>query len=115
MSSRSPWAVRALSAALLLSVQSVAFRAGAAEDAQALFDQGLKDMLAGRFSSGCSLISESQKLDPRPGTLFTLAECYSKAGKFATAINHYAEFLAMHAALPAKEQRSQRERAEVSA
>src|SRR6185503_9546195 len=63
---------------------------------------------------GCSLIAESEKLDPRPGTLFTLAECYAKAGKLATALAHYGDFLAMHAALPPEEQRSQRERAEIS-
>ena len=110
---RYPLLVRALFLAAFFGVQGVSLRAGA-DDAQALFDRGLKDMLAGRYSSGCNLISESQKLDPRPGTLFTLAECYAKAGKIASALNHYGDFLAMHAALPADEQRSQRERAEIS-
>src|SRR6185436_17789381 len=90
--------VRRLCVAALLVAETVTVSARA-DDAQALFDRGLKDMLAGRYSTGCSLIAESEKLDPRPGTLFTLAECYAKAGKLATALAHYGDFLAMHAAL----------------
>jgi hypothetical protein len=77
-----------------------------ADDAEALFERGVKDMLAGRYDSGCPAIAESQKLDPRPGTIFTLAECEAKWGKVASAYAHYGEYLALK--LPADGKQGQR-------
>jgi hypothetical protein len=74
-----------------------------ADDAGALFDRGVKDMLAGRYDTGCPAIAESQKLDPRPGTLFTLAECEAKWGKVASAYGHYGDYLALKLAPDAKQ------------
>jgi len=61
--------------------------------AEALFKRGVEDMRAGRFEAACPLIAESRRLDPRPGSLFTLAECEAHAGLAATAVVHYREFL----------------------
>ena len=55
----------------------------------ALFQKGIDDLAAGRYDIACPAIAESLRLDPRPGTLFTLAECYSKAGKVASAVVRY--------------------------
>jgi tetratricopeptide (TPR) repeat protein len=70
-----------------------------AADPQALFDKGVADMEAGRFETACPAIEESYTLDPRPGTLFTLAECESKRGRIATALRHYDDYLAAYGAL----------------
>ncbi|HEX7670810.1 MAG TPA: hypothetical protein VF395_14545, partial [Polyangiaceae bacterium] len=85
-----------------------------AEDAQALFDEGLSDMRAGRFKIGCALIKQSLEIDARPGTLFTLAECYSKAGKYASAMEHYDRYLTVFDGMPADQQQSQEARADLS-
>ena len=85
-----------------------------AEDAQALFDQGLSDMKAGRFKIGCALIKQSLEVDARPGTVFTLAECYSRAGKYASAVSYYDHFLSMYEAMPQDQQEQQQARAEIS-
>jgi len=87
-----------------------------AQDAQGLFDEGLSDMRAGRFKIGCALIKKSLDVDPRPGTEFTLAECFSKAGKFASAVELYDRYIAAFDSMPA-DQRSdpdQKARADIS-
>ncbi|XYI02749.1 hypothetical protein ACMHYB_24560 [Sorangium sp. So ce1128] len=63
--------------------------------AESLFDRGLADMLAGRYETGCPALAESQRLDPRPGRLFTLAECEAKWGRIATAVARYNDYLAL--------------------
>lgn len=68
--------------------------------AEALFNRGLADMEAGRYETGCPALAESQRLDPRPGTLFTLATCESRWGRVATAVTRYRDYLATFRALP---------------
>jgi hypothetical protein len=63
--------------------------------AESLFRQGLADMQAGKLDTACPALGESHRLDPRPGTLFTLAECEAKAGKVASAVAHYQDYLAL--------------------
>ncbi len=46
----------------------------------ALFDRGVADMNAGNYAAGCKAIAESQRIDPRPGTLFSLATCHRSLG-----------------------------------
>jgi hypothetical protein len=87
---------------------------GRAEDAQALFDQGLSDMKAGRFKIGCALIKQSLDVDARPGTIFTLAECYSRAGKYASAVSYYDHFLSTFEAMSKDQQEQQQARADIS-
>lgn len=104
---------RLLGPALLITVAAFSGTARA-EDAQALFDEGLSDMRAGRFKIGCALIKQSLEIDARPGTLFTLAECYSKAGKYASAMEHYDRYLTVFEGMPADQQQSQEARADLS-
>ncbi|WP_156040920.1 hypothetical protein [Chondromyces apiculatus] len=61
--------------------------------AEALFDKGVTELEAGHYETACPALAESQRLDPRPGTLFALADCQDKAGKVATAAALYADYL----------------------
>ena len=63
-----------LAAAYLLGMTAIAAPAAAQDvaSAEALFDRGLAGMRAGNYEVGCPALSESYRLDPRPGTLFTL-------------------------------------------
>jgi hypothetical protein len=70
-----------------------AARAGDGGAAQALFDKGVADLEAGRPETACPAFTESQRLDPRPGTLFALADCEAALGKIASALGHYHEYL----------------------
>ncbi|WP_437577378.1 hypothetical protein [Sorangium sp. So ce887] len=78
--------------------------------AEVLFDRGLADMEAGRYETGCKDLAESQRLDPRPGTLFTLAFCESKWGRVATAVGRLSDYLRLVERLPQAQRARQRER-----
>ncbi|HEX4476244.1 MAG TPA: hypothetical protein VH142_14260, partial [Polyangiaceae bacterium] len=71
-------------------------------------------MKAGRFKIGCALIKQSLDVDPRAGTMFTLAECFSRAGKYASAVELYDRYLALVDTLPADQKEQQQARADVS-
>lgn len=80
----------------------------------ALFDRGVAEMEAGRFDTGCPALAESHRVDPRPGTLFTLAECESSWGKVASAVAHYEDYMALVTRLPSDQQARHRERVETA-
>jgi len=61
--------------------------------ADALFNKGVSEMNAGNYEVACLAIAESQRLDPRPGTLYVFAECEAAAGRIATAVAIYEDFL----------------------
>jgi hypothetical protein len=84
-------------------------------DATGSFDYGLSEMLAGRYATGCPALESSFRLDPRPGTLFTLADCDRKWGKTASALARFVEYLALYERMPPDSQARQRERASVAA
>jgi hypothetical protein len=99
---------------VMLAVASLSFSPlASAQDeaaAQALFDKGITEMEAGNFDSACPAIAESLRLDRRAGTLFTLAECEGKAGKTASAVTHYQEYLSVFSKMTSAEQKKQRGR-----
>jgi tetratricopeptide (TPR) repeat protein len=80
------------------------------DDSNALFDAGVLQMEAGRYDEACPSIEHSYELDPRPGVLFTLAECQSKRGRIAAAVARYTEYLALFAALPPAKKKLQTSR-----
>ena len=82
--------------------------------AEALFNRGLADMKEGRYEAGCKAIAESQRLDPRPGTLFTLAVCESRWGRVATAMTRFGDYLALYERLSPDLQARQGERPKVA-
>ncbi len=78
--------------------------------AEALFRNGLQEMEAGRYNAACPSIAESYRLDARPGTLFTLAECEAKAGRIASAVAHYGDYVAVFSRMPEDQRQRQRGR-----
>jgi tetratricopeptide (TPR) repeat protein len=88
-----------LAAGALLTTRALA----GGDDSNALFDAGVLQMEAGRYDEACPSIQHSYELDPRPGVLFTLAECQAKRGWTATAVERFNQYLALYAVLsPAK-------------
>ncbi|MEZ4309757.1 MAG: hypothetical protein R3F14_17105 [Polyangiaceae bacterium] len=71
-------------------------------------------MTAGKYATGCPAIAESHRLDPRPGTLFTLATCESEWGHIATAVTRYGDYLALFDTLPDDKRAVQGERPKVA-
>lgn len=82
--------------------------------AAAMFDRGLAAMMAGELEKACPMLAESFRLDPRAGSLFTLAECEAKLGKSATAFVHYQDYLLRFDALSPREQARQGQRRELA-
>ena len=62
---------------------------------EALFNKGVAEMEAGRYPAACPALAESHRLDPRAGTVFTLAECEMKWGKLASAVAHYSDYVGL--------------------
>jgi hypothetical protein len=89
---------------------SPAARAGDAAAAEALFDAGLEALQDERYGEACPKIEESHRLEARPGTLFTLADCWRLAGKTATALARFEEYLRVFERMSAAEQAKQRGR-----
>jgi hypothetical protein len=100
--------------ALACSAWSAGARADDGGTAQALFDKGVADLEAGRPETACPAFAESQRLDPRAGTLFALADCEAAQGKIASALGHYHEYLGLVSRLSPDQQERHAERVELA-
>lgn len=78
------------------------------------FDSGLRAMLAKNYAVACPDLAISYHLDPRPGSLFTLAECFAKWRREEIAIAHYKRFLTIVRNFDGMERQRQTERVEVA-
>jgi hypothetical protein len=104
------WAVRFRRALALFYIPATALAQDTAAKADLLFRSAVALMKEGNFASACPRIEESQQLDPRPGVLFTLADCLANAGRIGSALLRYEDFLRSVAQLPASQQARQRDR-----
>lgn len=58
-------------------------------DAERLFREGRAAVEAGDLARACPKFAESEKLDPAPGTLLSLADCEERAKSLVKAREHY--------------------------
>ena len=77
-------------AAPALAADSAEARAAA----QVLFDQGKDLVKASKFAEACPKFEESQRLDPRIGTQFKLADCFEHIGRTASAWTNFVDVAA---------------------
>jgi hypothetical protein len=96
-----------------LLAESAAVRADEI-DAAAQFNYGRAEMIAGHYTTGCPALESSFQLDPRPGTLFTLAECDLKWGRTASALSTYEQYLALYDRMSPEQRTKQAERARIA-
>jgi hypothetical protein len=81
--------------------------------ADALFNRGVAEMKAGNPAKGCPLIAESLRIDPQPGTLFTLSQCEVKWGRTATAVARLDDYLQLYDRLTPDQKAQQLKRLKV--
>lgn len=74
--------------------------------AESLFRQGKSALDRGDVAEACTLLSKSQSLEKRDGTLLLLATCHERAGRTATAWSEYRDVEAHGRADRAKYARS---------
>jgi hypothetical protein len=63
--------------------------AARAGEAERLFREGRALMDAGNMAAACPKFTESEKLDPAPGTLLSLADCEERSQAYVRAREHY--------------------------
>jgi hypothetical protein len=85
-------------------------RADDVAKAEQAFNQGLAEMLVGRYDVACPLLAESHRLDPAAGALFTLAECESRWGKVTSAFIHFEQYLQAYARMTEEQRAEQGDR-----
>jgi hypothetical protein len=81
--------------------------------ADALFNRGVTEMKAGQYKKGCPLIAESLRVDPQPGTLFTLSQCEVRWGRVATAVARLDDYLQLYERLTPDQKVQQQNRPKV--
>jgi hypothetical protein len=101
----------AMSVALATAAEAQSGNSAAAE---AVFEKAITELKAGNLDAACPAFAESQRLDPRAGTLFSLAECEAKRGRAATASALFADYLSSVDSLPAGQRAKHRERASIA-
>lgn len=82
--------------------------------AEALFNRGVEEMDAGNYKAGCDDIARSHRLEPLPGSLFSLATCVDRWGHAAEASRLYGEYLDVYEKLPDDRKPRQGERPKVA-
>lgn len=82
--------------------------------AELLFNRGVEQMNTENYESGCASIAESHRIEPLPGTLFTLATCMDRWGRIATAMALYGDYLAVYDKIAPERKSKQGERPKVA-
>jgi hypothetical protein len=82
-------AVIASTISIACAVNAQPVDAARASDAERLFREGRALMEAGDLVHACPKFTESEKIDPAPGTLLSLADCEERARSFVKAREHY--------------------------
>jgi hypothetical protein len=81
---------------------------------QSAIDIALEDQKARNFARACIALKKAYREDPRPSTLFLLAQCYDQWGQVATAAVLYEDYEAAFDKLSEEDQKAEGDREEVA-
>ncbi len=74
----------------------------------------LEDQKARNFVRACLALKKAYREDPRPATLFLLAQCYDQWGQVASAAVLYEDYEAAYDKLPADDQKAEADREDIA-
>lgn len=80
------------------------------KEASRLFKEAAELLDGGHYAEACPKLMESRRLNPKPGTLYALAECEVLLDRILTAKTHYYEFFSMVQELPLDQQKNYEDR-----
>src|SRR5215207_9045421 len=86
MRARHGWMGACLAATLLNVAAAVAQTMRDPAVADRMFREGQQAAARGDYATACGKFEDSQRLDPAPGTLLNLADCYEHASRLALAL-----------------------------
>ncbi|HRI72534.1 MAG TPA: hypothetical protein PK156_50205 [Polyangium sp.] len=86
-------------AALLLNSSFAYGQTADEKKAEELFNKAIELSEARKYDEACPLIGESQKLDPRPGTLFAWADCEREGQRIKSSVEHFKAYLKQYEGL----------------
>lgn len=81
---------------------------------QSAIDIALEDQKARNFARACIALKKAYREDPRPSTLFLLAQCYDQWGQVATAAVLYEDYEAAFDKLSEEDQKAEGDREDVA-
>ncbi len=70
------------------------------EAADKLYREGIERLGAGDYTAACPLLKQSLEADKAAGTVFALADCHAFAGRTATGVRYYEDYLKMVEEMP---------------
>jgi hypothetical protein len=82
--------------------------------ADELFNKAVELSESRNYDQACPLLAESQKLDPRPGTLFALGDCEREWGKIGRSVKHFKAYLKDYEVMKADVRKRHNERANLA-
>lgn len=110
----SKWSYAGSLSVAMMTGSSSAHGQTAEAKAEELFNRAVELSESQKYDEACPLLAESQKLDPRSSTLFALADCEREAGKLASAVTHFKEYLTAYTAMKGDARKRHDERANVA-
>jgi len=89
------YALAILASSIVLGTAAEEARANEPATAQALYEEGMKLLVAGRTADACARFVESRKLEEGIGVTLYLGDCYDRLGRTASAFTTYAAAAAL--------------------
>jgi hypothetical protein len=87
---------------------------GPGASAQSAIDIALEDQKARNYARACIALKKAYREDPRPSTLFLLAQCYDQWGQVASAAVLYEDYEAAFDKLPVDDQKAEGDHEEIA-
>lgn len=105
---RAQWFVGAILCCIAMIPHSAFATQADEKRGEALFKEGVAKMTEMDYDAACPLLSESYRVSPAAGTLFTLAHCEYDGGKLLASRANFKRFIVLYGAMRTKDRFKER-------